>query len=245
MWFAYMDEAGNTGRNLSDPDQPIHLILTVAIEETRVMQVHEHVRATARHHLPTECRKPDFEFHGQDLFGGGGCFAGMAPSRRIAIYDDILAGLAIGEAEVFVRGVHKPRLAQRYPKPFHPHDIALMFTIESVERMARERGCRVLLVADEAREIENAALRDLAHYQELGTTHCRTPTPNRRWRCQSELSRDRVMGQKNRASYPRGLSLAPDLSAIERKRAGQGANPEARGCEPALSQPLESSSRAG
>lgn len=45
-----------------------------------------------------------------------------------------------------------------------------MFTIESVERLARERGCRVLLIADEAKEIEDAALRDLANYQELGTS---------------------------------------------------------------------------
>jgi hypothetical protein len=45
-----------------------------------------------------------------------------------------------------------------------------MFSIESIERLARERGCRILLVADEAKEIEDAALRDLANYQELGTS---------------------------------------------------------------------------
>jgi len=45
-----------------------------------------------------------------------------------------------------------------------------MFTIESVERLARECDCRILLVADEAREIESAALRDLANYQEFGTS---------------------------------------------------------------------------
>lgn len=56
-----------------------------------------------------------------------------------------------------------------YAKPFHPHDIALMFTIESVERMARKHDCRVLLVADEAREVEDSALRDLASYQRFGT----------------------------------------------------------------------------
>jgi hypothetical protein len=44
-----------------------------------------------------------------------------------------------------------------------------MYTIESVERMARAHDCRVLLIADEAKEIEDAALRDLANYQELGT----------------------------------------------------------------------------
>ena len=45
-----------------------------------------------------------------------------------------------------------------------------MFTIESIERFARNRDCRVLLVADEAREVEDGALRDLANYQKLGTS---------------------------------------------------------------------------
>jgi hypothetical protein len=60
-------------------------------------------------------------------------------------------------------------LSRRYATPYHPHDIALMFSIKSIERFARERECRILLVADEAKEIEDAALRDLANYQELGT----------------------------------------------------------------------------
>lgn len=71
---------------------------------------------------------------------------------------------------MIVRGVDKAGLASRYANPYHPHDIALMFTIESVERMARECDCRVLLVADEAKEVEDAALRDLAQYQEVGTS---------------------------------------------------------------------------
>lgn len=170
MWFAYMDEAGNTGRNFKDAAQPIHLILTVAIDETQVMRVHDHVRDVARHHCPSDCRKDDFEFHGQALFSGRGSFAAMSPEKRIEIYDDILAGIDSAEAQIVIRGVHKQRLQQRYPKPFHPHDIALMFTIESLERMAKERNCRMLLVADEAREIEDAALRDLANYQEVGTS---------------------------------------------------------------------------
>ena len=46
MWFAYMDETGNTGRNLTDPNQPIHLVLTMAVEESKVRALHEHIRDT-------------------------------------------------------------------------------------------------------------------------------------------------------------------------------------------------------
>jgi hypothetical protein len=170
MRFAYMDEAGNTGRKCDDPAQPVHLILTLTVDEGKVSNLHEHIRDIARLHCPNDCANPDFEFHGQHLFSGRGPFLGVEPADRIAIYDDVLRGIELAEAEVIVRGVEKPGLARRYANPYHPHDIALMFTIESVERMAKEHDCRVLLVADEAKEIEDAALRDLANYQELGTS---------------------------------------------------------------------------
>ncbi len=86
------------------------------------------------------------------------------------MFDDVLIGIEKSDAQVIVRGVDKKGLRSKYTTPFHPHDIALMFTIESIERLARDLDCRVLLVADEAREIEEAALRDLAEYQVLGTS---------------------------------------------------------------------------
>lgn len=169
MRLAYMDEAGNTGRRCDDPNQPVHLILSLVVEESNVMRLHDHVRETARRHCPQDCEEYDFEFHGQDLFSARGSFEGRSPAARVEIFDDLLKGIELAEAEVIVRGVDKVGLERRYPDPFHPHDIALMFTIESIERMARERDCRVLLIADEAKEVEHAAIRDLANYQEVGT----------------------------------------------------------------------------
>ncbi|HEX6456657.1 MAG TPA: DUF3800 domain-containing protein [Solirubrobacterales bacterium] len=170
MWFAYMDEAGNTGRKCDDPKQPIHLILALTVDEENVAALHEHIRETGRRHCPGDCRDGRFEFHGHDLYAGNGYFSAKSPAERIAIYDEILRGIETAEAEVVIRGVEKTGLQRRYTNPYHPHDIALMYTIESIERMARERDCRVLLVADEAKEVEDAALRDLAQYQEVGTS---------------------------------------------------------------------------
>ena len=58
-----------------------------------------------------------------------------------------------------------------------------MYTLEEIERFAREEGrrvgetVRVLAVADENQEIEDAALRDLARYQEVGTAWGWNPEP--------------------------------------------------------------------
>jgi len=170
MRFAYMDEAGNTGRRCDDPKQPIHLILSLVIDETKITAAHEHVRKVGRQYCPTICQDDTFEFHGSDLFAARGAFANMAPDRRIEIFDKVLRGIELAEAEVVIRGVEKAGLERRYASPYHPHDIALMFSIESIERLARKRECRVLLVADEAKEIEDTALRDLANFQEFGTS---------------------------------------------------------------------------
>ncbi|HEX5984805.1 MAG TPA: DUF3800 domain-containing protein [Solirubrobacterales bacterium] len=165
-----MDEAGNTGRKCDEPAQPIHLILALTVDEENIAALHEHIRETGRRHCPGDCQEDQFEFHGHDLYAGNSYFSEMSPSKRIEIYDDILKGIEVAEGEVIVRGVEKAGLQRRYNNPFHPHDIALMYTIESIERMARQHDCRVLLVADEAKEVEDAALRDLAQYQEVGTS---------------------------------------------------------------------------
>ncbi|HYQ78831.1 MAG TPA: DUF3800 domain-containing protein [Solirubrobacterales bacterium] len=170
MRFAYMDEAGNTGRKLDEAQQPIHLILSVVIDEEKIPHVHRHIRDMGRRHCPGACSRPDFEFHGSDLFASRGDFSEMTPERRIEIFDEVLRGIELAEADIVIRGVEKAGLERRYPSPKHPHDIALMFSIESIERLARKRGCKILLVADEAKEVEDTALRDLANYQELGTS---------------------------------------------------------------------------
>jgi hypothetical protein len=107
MRFAYMDEAGNTGRKLNEPEQPIHLILSVVIDEEKIPVVHEHIRETGRRHCPRDCRRRDFEFHGSDLFASRGNFSEMTPEKRIEIFDDVLKGIELAEADVVIRGVEK------------------------------------------------------------------------------------------------------------------------------------------
>jgi hypothetical protein len=204
MRFAYMDEAGNTGRRCDDPNQPVHLILSLVIDETKIAAAHAHMREIGRLHCPTACRQDAFEFHGADLFAARGPFSNMDPERRIEIFDEVLRGIELAEAEVVIRGVEKAGLERRYATPYHPHDIALMFSIESIERLARERECRILLVADEAKEIEDTALRDLR--QLPGARHLlglepRADQPDRRHHPFRSLAQKRC----NTASRMRGL----------------------------------------
>lgn len=183
MWLAYMDDAGNTGDRLDDADQPVHMITTLLCPEEHVRDVHDRMRSIARKYVPGDHDNDDFEFHGAEVFGNKKFFEGMAPQTRVDLFEDILSIIGSLGLKVVVRGVNKAGLRRRYGQPFHPYDIALMFSIEEVERFARAQkhangdDCRVLLVADESREREARALRDLASYQRFGTTWGWKTTP--------------------------------------------------------------------
>jgi hypothetical protein len=127
-----------------------------------------------------------------------------------------------------------------------------MFTIESVERLARDRDCRVLLVADEAKEIEDAALRDLAN-------DCATFVTARLRKARAGLvSGGRADGAIERLWQERIEPFVQeqfDLVSVHLKRVPprrdpedvptKGSSPEARKCEPALSQQTKCSRTVG
>jgi len=48
MLISYLDESGNTGRRLDDPEQPIHLIAAVMIVEDRVREMTDLLDALTR-----------------------------------------------------------------------------------------------------------------------------------------------------------------------------------------------------
>jgi hypothetical protein len=154
MWFAYMDESGNTGMKLDDAMQPVHLIAAVLVPEEKVTELHEKVAAIGRTFFSAHCNEPDFELHAAEMFRGEGCFRKCPPDVRVKAFEAMLALIGSLGLKVIIRGVHKPGLKRRYPTPYHPHDISLKYVIEEVEVFAKkqeeagEQRCLVLLIAD-------------------------------------------------------------------------------------------------
>ena len=73
-----------------------------------------------RRHCPGACRQTGFEFHGSDLFASRGAFSEMTPDRRVEIFDDVLRGIELAEADIVIRGVEKAGLERRYsPRSIH------------------------------------------------------------------------------------------------------------------------------
>lgn len=64
MLICYMDESGNTGRRLDDPDQPFHTIAAIVVREDRVREMTDRLNSLASQ-APTGDHL--VEYHGIEL----------------------------------------------------------------------------------------------------------------------------------------------------------------------------------
>lgn len=169
MLICYLDEAGNTGLRLDDPNQPLHFIAAVMVREDRVREMTDRLDELAGR-APTTV--PLTEYHAYDLFHGEGVWEGLYPRQRIAEYEKALLVLDDVCADVAYASVNKPVLAEKdYDSP-NPHTFALQFLSEKIERWLRGRsdvlGRRVLLVADQNHEQEQYSLDLIREMQAIG-----------------------------------------------------------------------------
>lgn len=153
MWLAYVDESGNTGARLDDPDQPIHWMVAVVVPE-------EHVRGLA---IALDgvvatigAREGSAELHGSQLFGGDGEWKGVKPQVRINVYREALALLATHDCFVAHSTIDKRRLAGAHHGATSPHVMAFQFLAEKldayVNRQTDPLRQRLMLIADETHE---------------------------------------------------------------------------------------------
>jgi hypothetical protein len=172
VWLCYLDESGNTGRRLDDPDQPVHLIAAVMVPEERVADMARSMDVLAAQWLPPELRRA--EFHGAALYSGNGPWKGVAPGDRIQVYRSVLQLISELEAVVAHASVDKPRLAAKYRYPDSPHLLALQFLVEKIDTYLATQSdplrSRGLLIADQTHEHEAFAIDLVAQMQRHGAT---------------------------------------------------------------------------
>lgn len=181
MYLFYIDESGNTGRNLDSFEQPVHWLIALGVESTRLLSVERDLRDLARRYCPSEARNPDFEFHGSAIFHGKQPFDHLTPQQRVDLYDQLLSVVPRHDLKLFVRGIHKKRHRDRAVRQHysadHPHRLGFMFLVERIDLWLEEiqpdgagdLPLYGLLVADEQRSVERDIIESLPHWREFGT----------------------------------------------------------------------------
>lgn len=166
MWFCYLDEAGNTGKNLNDRQQPLHVVAAVMVREEHVMSLAEAVRCLLDQ-TPTTPRQS--ELHGADLYGGRGGWAVLSHDERNALYFNALGLLEAHACAVAHSTIDKPKLkAKGYADPVSPHLLAMQFLLEKIDRWIPSNE-RALVVADENKEHEFDAIELVSDMQQWGS----------------------------------------------------------------------------
>lgn len=164
MWLTYVDESGNTGKKLDDPDQPFHVLVGVSVREDVVGNLAAYIDGIAARQFGTAARTKATELHASQLKGGNGAFAGVPVADRLAVYRAVLEPLAWDGVFVSHATINKPGLAARGDTR-SPHLWALQFLVEKLNQCFRGSGEHTLLVADETMEHEQFALDLLASLQ--------------------------------------------------------------------------------
>jgi hypothetical protein len=171
MYLIYVDEAGNTGLR-KDPDQPIHMLGALLVEESKVEVLGQTMHEIGKRHFPLHTYQPGFELHGKDLFGGSGLFKGVDPAARIQACRDVIEALHTLEIDLMFTAVDK----LKYLGGEHPHGLAFKFLIERVQEYLYRKSALGLLIADENQEMEQKLIGDLVKAKEIGTNWGYRPT---------------------------------------------------------------------
>jgi hypothetical protein len=170
VWLSYLDESGNTGRRLDDPDQPVHYLVAVMVAEDRALSFGHAVLDLIGSVIDTKGRL--VELHGAELFGGDGPWRGVPPARRIEIYRTALALIMAHDGVVALASIDKPRLAMRNMIDPNPHLLAMQFLVEKIDGFVQGQADplrqRALLIADQTDEHEAFALELLNGMQRSG-----------------------------------------------------------------------------
>lgn len=160
MHLIYVDESGNSGKHLNDPQQPIFVLAALIVPEdnwTAIEQsLEESVQQIFKGTIP-----PDQEIHATDLRNGSGIFRGVAIQQRMELRDEWLKIAAKHKLPFIYRAIVKKRFAtwltQEFPAgvAIDPHVVAFPLIAQSVNECLRQMpgSPRGIFISDEKKEI--------------------------------------------------------------------------------------------
>ena len=97
MHLVYLDESGNSGQNLKDPQQPVFILCAMIVDERHWLALETDLRAILDRRVPGWDKIDDFEVHAAELRSGAGNFDSMTVADRIALRDEWMnAGIKNG-----------------------------------------------------------------------------------------------------------------------------------------------------
>lgn len=159
MHLIYLDESGNSGMNLNDPQQPVFVLCGLLVPEEKWLHLERDLATALDQHCPNRPRP--LEVHGAELRSGRGYFKGFSVPQRIALRDHWLGLASQHGSRVIYRAISKKRfqnwLLQEYGSgvQFNPYVAAFALVSQVVNDYLRKLTPPQLgiFISDENKEV--------------------------------------------------------------------------------------------
>jgi len=178
MHLIYIDESGNTGRNLADPQQPVFVLGALVVPEQSWQTIEAQLDAAVLAHAPH--LTDDIEIHGGDVRQGTGAFKGIPVAARLKLRDSWLGIAAAHDLHFIYRAIVKKRYERWMTQAFgpgvsvNPHLAAFPLIAQVANNLLKSYGPNNLgiIISDDNREVVG----DIERFQKLlrltpGTLH--------------------------------------------------------------------------
>lgn len=160
MHLVYLDESGNSGMNLVDPDQPIFCLCAMIVNEERWQSLETALEAELTSRFPGWEDIPNFEIHGTDLRSGRGYFNNIPVAERISFRDAWMNEAAKHDVRIIYRSIYKPQFLYWLTSSFgnnlilNPHVAAFALLSRSVDNYLQSLpgSPLAMLISDENKE---------------------------------------------------------------------------------------------
>jgi len=159
MYLIYVDETGNTGTNLNDPEQPIFLLGALVISEEKWRPLEEELEACLEKYFPN--RPNNFEVHASALRRGDGYFGMFPVAHRIEFRDAWMDAAKRHGCRFIYRAIAKRRYQRWLEGEYgpgtiiNPHLVAFTLITQVVNRYLKEhyQNALGLFVSDEHQQM--------------------------------------------------------------------------------------------
>lgn len=145
MHLIYLDESGNTGTNLTDPQQPVFVLGALIVPEEKWRSIETAMSKIVSEYF--EGGVPEnFEVHATDIRNGTEHFRGTPVEKRIGLRDKLLQLANQHELRLVYRAIVKKRYASWLERTFgsgiaiNPHIAAFPLVVQTLNHYLKDLG---------------------------------------------------------------------------------------------------------
>jgi hypothetical protein len=161
MYLVYLDESGNSGLNLHDPQQPLFALCAMVVDEGNWKALESDLKSCLDTHFGNWKSVHGFEVHAADLRRGTGFFKDVSVDDRIAFRDEWMKVGKKHEVRLSFYTVAKKEYAQWLAKTFgggiviNPHIVAFALLARCVDNYLQSLNDKPLgmFISDENKQV--------------------------------------------------------------------------------------------